>query len=276
MCLAIVAETVFPSWDILQAGEEQNKNGGGIAWIENGLVRWKKSISAKEMWALKDRIKPPILAHFRQATYGGDSPRLCHPFGVSPLAEAELEGTAKQILIHNGSWASWDKMILNSLDYKSPLIPDGPWSDTRGIAFLAFRYGLNFLAILDEKVATMNGSGKIEIFAPNRWSKVGELILSYDPLARAGYRQTQNWSNQWKSNVSTSSTSPVQDARCKVCDKYTLWCPPEHKLCTFTNIPRSRCTCTNCLNSGNNLIPIQDAIALREETKKVQTPLMIY
>jgi hypothetical protein len=210
MCLLIVAKKEFPSVSVLRSAEMSNRDGGGIAWVEDGKVRWHKGIKVDDMLQYEAK-GGPWLIHFRLATVGGKGAALCHPFPVDTEVNLSLQGKADRVLGHNGHFAQWDKMILNSLDSKSKL-PDGPWSDTRGIAYLTAKYGESFLTLIDEKIAILDSTGEIKIFSPNKWHKETgkEIFYSNNPYVRSWGPHCYGYDQEWPgtSNSTIGKTIP--------------------------------------------------------------------
>lgn len=216
MCLLIAATKDFPSLEILRLGEEQNGHGGGIAWVENGLVHWKKGIKAENMLEFEAK-GPPWIIHFRLATYGGQREDLCHPFPVTKDCATTTSGSAPAVLAHNGSWREWSKELLTHLDYKLRL-PKGPWSDTRAIAWLTHLKGEAFVSGLHEKVVILTPEGA-KIFSKHMWTEKNGLLLSYDPFTRikstggksVGLTNSKSFpSQQCNNNQTWSDTVPCQ------------------------------------------------------------------
>lgn len=165
MCVGIIVpkDAKAPSEEILKDCAIQNPDGGGISWIENSKVVWKKGIEVPEIVEILAKTKPPYLIHFRISTCGGKIPELCHPFPLSRMGDATLalEGKCGAALIHNGHWGSWKEMTMRMQPHGAK-IPEGPWSDTRAMAYLAGIYGPELLTFVDEKVAVMYGTGDYE------------------------------------------------------------------------------------------------------------------
>ena len=205
MCLLILAEKEFPPDDVLTLGEQQNRNGGGIAWVESDLVHWHKGLKAEEMKVYKKK-GPPWMIHFRVATVGGDQERLCHPFPVTPDCSTELKGSAPSVLAHNGHYGSWSRMVLSALG-PGMTCPVGPWSDTRGIAFLANVYGDGVLELIDEKVGILSAKNGLYRYGTGWvYFKETDLIMSNNPFNRGGMVNGRDWGRN--SNDRTINGSP--------------------------------------------------------------------
>lgn len=201
MCVAV---TLVPgttlSVDEVTRMHRSNADGVGLAWARDGMVSWWKTLSVdpdyvtKAINAWKDY---PRLLHFRYATAGGARPDLCHPFEIGPLANCNVTGTASKVMIHNGHWGRWED--VKKLFDGSNLLPPGPWSDSRLVAFLAHE-DPEWLTALGGRVAVMGGDGQIVRLGD--WTKLRDgLMVSNDTWKSAthtrggyaGYRQWKGW-----------------------------------------------------------------------------------
>ncbi len=167
MCLIIIAEKNNPEWSTLSAAEVNNPHGAGIAWKEKSMVRWRKGLSAVEVWEIikTKRLSLPYVVHFRLATVGNGM-GLCHPFPLTPKASTALSGTAPAVMFHNGHWSEWNEFMLREALTPRVDVPDGPWSDSRAAAWLIARHGHKIahfipgrIAILSTAEATLYGQG---------------------------------------------------------------------------------------------------------------------
>jgi len=198
MCVAIIATKKFPSEEVLHKCESSNGDGGGIAWVENKIVRWKKNLKAHEIAKMiRDKeVSLPSLIHFRIATVGGKTPKLCHPFPITKNASTELEGSAKKVLIHNGHWNDWQSRMTFSV-IRQNRIPSGEWSDSRAMAYLAGNYGdriLNFISY--QKIATLDGNGKA-LYYGGSWDEEDTVLYS-----------NKSWSYKYSSGSSSLGSYP--------------------------------------------------------------------
>jgi hypothetical protein len=189
MCLLITIEKQWPSSEILKAGAHRNSDGAGIAWVEGDKVCYKKDVDMAEIESYRGRT--PFMIHFRWATVGKDK-RLIHPFPVSKKTGLKMAGTANAVLGHNGHWSDWGKAIINNAGWGLPL-PNGPWSDTRAIAWLVSIHGLGFLQALNEKVAILDSKGNF-YHAGSGWVERKGFNMSNDPLGWS-YTSQYNTSN---------------------------------------------------------------------------------
>lgn len=185
MCLLIVGHKAMPEASLVRMAEEQNPHGGGIAWREGGRVRFHKGIDSNDILRIMDKIKPPVIVHFRISTAGGVCPELTHPFPVTAQVGLELEGKTNAVIAHNGSLINWQQLVVNHLSPANKL-PAGVWSDTRAMAWLAHIHGPDIFEFLGEKVAYMSGT-ELKVYMLNKWvnhkQKDGsEVLTSYDAM----------------------------------------------------------------------------------------------
>lgn len=175
MCVIMVVRSIRPTPEMVDAAWETNSQGGGVAWRENGEVHWKKGLSQQEMQDMCADLPLPYIAHFRIATNGGVTDRLCHPFEISPEARLDTEGhTAGRVLFHNGHWTDWKRTVMDFSSKRGDL-PPGKWSDTRGIAYMAGICGLGVLDLIDEKVAVL-GPNMLEVWG--NWTLHESMYVS--------------------------------------------------------------------------------------------------
>lgn len=169
MCMIFVCREGIPSFTSLKRAEETNDDGAGIAWREKDskkeegtVVRWKKGLSAKEVWDLINEMELkkylPFVVHFRSASQGGDLKELCHPFPIVESVSLALEGTAKCVLFHNGTFHRWEEMMQKVCWGGGARMPPGPWSDSRALAWLAYHRGWTSLRLTDW------GMGRVVLF----------------------------------------------------------------------------------------------------------------
>ena len=95
MCVILACPcNVRPNAQTLRNCERANPHGAGVAWREDGEVWWMKGLDADELADLIERIEGEIVMHFRWASVGEVTPKLCHPFPVTPCATTRLTGRA--------------------------------------------------------------------------------------------------------------------------------------------------------------------------------------
>ena len=112
-----------------------NPHGAGVAWRQDGMVRWQKNLGPEEVANVIGGLDGELVIHFRWASVGGVNPQLCHPFPVNRGASTKLEGKAGRVLFHNGTW-SGHKSALEFVEGKQKREVGGPMSDSRVIALL--------------------------------------------------------------------------------------------------------------------------------------------
>lgn len=152
MCIIFTSVTDRPDDETLIRAQRRNNDGIGLAWRgEDGLVHWEKGLKIEKLLDRLHNNPPPLphVIHFRIATSGGALPELCHPFAVTPKASTALEGKAKAVLFHNGSWGGWQHEVKQAVIANRGAVPKGPWSDSRGLALMAGIYGPNIFNILE-------------------------------------------------------------------------------------------------------------------------------
>lgn len=160
MCVIIYASGKGPSLDTLRQIEEQNHDGTGMGWREDGKLFWKKGLTSQEVFDLFNEKKGQRVAHYRQATVGTPSTELCHPFPFNTGRKHE-----KALLFHNGHFSEWQKDCRKTCVTLKKKFPDEEFSDSKAIAWLCSIYGTGYLRlipsskflVMDEKEVTMYG-----------------------------------------------------------------------------------------------------------------------
>lgn len=200
MCVAVTME---PGTDLtldeVVKMDRTNADGVGVAWARNGRVEWFKTTNvdpAEIHGAIRAWRDYPRLVHFRLSTAGGTRPDLCHPFEVGPRAKCDVKGHGAKVMIHNGHWNRWNE-VKNLLDKEGLLPDDGPWSDSRLAAYLAYT-DPEWFAALGGRVAVMGGDGGIMRLGD--WSDLrpgikvsNKLWESEHKYKRGGYSGYRNW-----------------------------------------------------------------------------------
>jgi predicted glutamine amidotransferase len=142
-------------------GFKRNSDGAGIAWKEDGLLRYKKglmTIDAFNEVYFGEKVcdKFPHTVHFRAASKNYVKEELTHPFIVdNNSALIKDYSGVDPILFHNGVFSKWETMMLQFYVNKGIKIPEGEWSDTRFIAVLTSFLGEKLLELLDDKFVLM-------------------------------------------------------------------------------------------------------------------------
>lgn len=154
MCvIAVARDGEYPDNSTIRSMWQKNPHGAGIAYLhpEESYVHFEKGLmTLSQVLDAVDRVETayqnaeclPVLAmHFRLGTVGPNNQSLTHPFPVDyeMMDDVPLKGTTKRILMHNGHWGNWENVLLeiaSEIDPEPPL-PDGFWSDSRAMAYLA-------------------------------------------------------------------------------------------------------------------------------------------
>lgn len=154
-----------------------NSAGGGVAWREDGWVRWAKGLSLEEMQDFCKKLPLPFVAHFRIPTVGGAISELCHPFPVDGKCSVALEGRTKgYVLFHNGHWGDWKRVSMEAATKGRGGLPVGKWSDSRAMAFVAHIYGVGILDFIDEHTIIF-GPHDSEVTG-SRWTRANDVVVS--------------------------------------------------------------------------------------------------
>ena len=192
MCVILIANKDRPSSAMIQSAWRQNDAGGGVAWREDGFVRWEKGImNLEDMEKLINQLPLPFVAHFRIPSYGGKREELCHPFPIEKKVSLNLSGKTKgNVLFHNGHWTRWKESMLETVLKSGVPVPVGKWSDTRAMAFHASIYGLGILELIDEKAVAFGPEG-CEVFPGTGWKIIDKIWCSND-FFRSGTYTTHN------------------------------------------------------------------------------------
>lgn len=168
MCVIMkyTLDSGFPKEETLKSAEMLNKDGGGIAWIDNGKVKWEKGMHITSGYIMdlieKEKMQLPIIVHFRIATHGTVDTPLCHPFAISEgVDDLSAKGEDEQgVLFHNGVWHDYDEMAMKvATSDKDIQIPDGDLSDSRIMAWLVKYLGMNYLSMIKEKSIVLTPKG---------------------------------------------------------------------------------------------------------------------
>ncbi len=143
MCVILVCpENVRPDRATLDACHRANPHGAGVAWREDGKVRWFKGLEPEGIEPLIAELSGEIVIHFRLASVGEVTPKLCHPFPITACATTRMSGHALAALFHNGTWSNWRETLRRMPRHHRP---DGLMSDTRVAASLVDLCGMDVL-----------------------------------------------------------------------------------------------------------------------------------
>lgn len=184
MCVIISGTKKKPSLIELRAAEDQNSDGGGMAWITRKGVEYRKGLSADQIHAELEALPHSTrwVVHFRFATVGDPSDGLCHPFEISRDTNLNTSGRVNRTLFHNGTVSDWrDRLHDITIDPKfKTSIPSGEWSDSRGVAWLlALNESIRPLNFIEGKYIVLDRHG-LKRFPSNGagWSDEGGIMYS--------------------------------------------------------------------------------------------------
>lgn len=236
MCVILAATTKSPTEKVVRKAGERNPDGGGVAWLENGKVRYVKGLDdPKEVWGVVKGLKDlaPFLVHFRIATVGGKVKELTHPFPVTKAVPLTLEGTAPMVLMHNGHWNNWDINLKAAMFAQKSPWPRGGWSDSRAIAWFVAQGGYGAVDFLErlggglggDRVCTLAGDGTMEFWG--HWLERDGFWISNDSFesnfTKIGTKGNQNFNRGDDSrgkvhggaprDTTSTSNTGSQDAR---------------------------------------------------------------
>lgn len=203
MCVIYSCFGKVPSERELHQGAQDNPDGGGMAWLHKGQVRYRKAMSVEEVIKQTKKIEPPLIIHFRAASQGGKSPLLTHPFPITADVPLAIEGFAPQVMFHNGTWGNWKNELKDIVlrSKRNLRLPEGPWSDSRAIAWIYHHFGKGLLELLLDhgKFVWMRGDGSFAY--EGAW---------YDVETKKGYFQS---SETGRRNQLPAHYQPGQDWR---------------------------------------------------------------
>ena len=141
MCVILVSPPkARPSLSTLQQCAAANPHGGGIAWVESGLVQYLKTDDVRRIHRTSQHAKGDVVVHFRIASVGGVCAELRHPFPVTGRAGLSDRSSAPAVLFQNGTWSDWRDAVARAeaLGHKAP---SGKMSDARAAAWLCHVHG---------------------------------------------------------------------------------------------------------------------------------------
>jgi len=210
MCVIVVMKKKIPDIGVFKQCEEKNSHGGGISWVENGSVHFKKGIQYEEMHSIALKKGAPCIAHFRISTVGGVPKELCHPFPVSVRAGLSLEGKAKSVLFHNGHWNGWEKRCMDMILYTGAPFPGGPWSDSRALAWITACSHHTFMYfVTGQRVAIQSADGIVTYGNWDEKEGVYYSNLHWEPVV---YFNNSKWGKEyfkgWKETSLGKSVKP--------------------------------------------------------------------
>jgi len=176
MCVIIASEgkRKRPTLRDLKNCERANPHGGGFAWSDGNRVKYEKGLSAKKIHARFNEAEGPAVAHFRWATVGEISDKLCHPFPILKRPTVATEGAARRVLFHNGTWTTW-RPECAALG-KTHGLPKGAMSDSRAAAWSVSYRGEEFLRYMGGRFCVLKPDG-FRLYNEG-WTTVDGVVFS--------------------------------------------------------------------------------------------------
>jgi len=167
MCLLVVCNTRKMTEKEIEGAWRSNKDGAGFAFVDgNGNHCYLKGFMKLEDFkaAYEHMDTRPHIVHFRQASSGGVSPEMTHPFECTPESELRLKYVGKNpVLFHNGVLSSWEEMLWEWHVHAQKRVPPGRFSDTRALALMLATIGQDALHFVNGKFAVLE-NGKISMY----------------------------------------------------------------------------------------------------------------
>ena len=166
--------------ELLREAACSNRDGAGIAWIKDGKVHWVKGLmKIDDMLNAYQSVTGPHAVHFRLATHGGNTPLLTHPFPVTDQVRLDLKGSGFKLLMHNGVYTDWSEDLKASILSSGKPCPDGPWSDTRGVAFVVKQHGDAILNLMGSSRYLILSGDKAHAFSFfGDWHEYKDFVFS--------------------------------------------------------------------------------------------------
>lgn len=193
MCVAVLVESEAPTQVEMWQMDNENPHGIGIAWASNDIIRYKKGLGWMEAYKLLESVPRPALLHFRWATHGGRARHLAHPFPLGPKAvtSRKLNGGAKSVLIHNGTWNDYTKFAPLGIDIAK-------WSDTAVAAYVAGTIGEEILDHVPwcTAVGRAAGSGRMDVTLRGDWTEHNGNM--YSNMYWQPYSLRSNYAYGWR------------------------------------------------------------------------------
>lgn len=176
MCVILICPPqVRPSEEVIRQCWQSNPHGAGIAWRENGEVRWRKTDDIDELMALSETKRGEIVLHFRIASVGRVCAELRHPFPVEKASPLSDSGKAKAVLFQNGTWGGW-REALDRAARKGHKVPAGEMSDARAAAWLCSIYGKDYIRSCGASRWVFFGAHATSYFGD--WHKLSGILYS--------------------------------------------------------------------------------------------------
>jgi predicted glutamine amidotransferase len=172
MCIAIFNKSSVLSYDTIRNSFENNNDGAGLLYIENGALQvFKESTSLKRFWkkykAIRENNALPMLLHFRIGTHGNFADYNLHPFLVNSQIGFVHNGVIRitETDARYSDTNHFNRLVLQTMKTPARIFKDGTSEAALVSHFCAHNSKLIFL----------NAAGDYRIFneAQGHWDKVG-------------------------------------------------------------------------------------------------------
>lgn len=215
----------LPTPELIRKAWARNNDGAGMAWRvdegKNAKVRWLKGMSLQDVLDRIETTPRPYILHFRAASCGPAIPELTHPFPVQKDVPLSLEGeTEGVVFFHNGTWNAYDDRAIEETIHNNRQTPDGPWSDSRVIAWLSAFHGKSFAQFFDKtQRGVLFGPHSTEFLTGQGWSFIDGVDCSNDHFTSTTKTYGKTWSRTLCRSKLCTNTIVGNDEYCYSCKK---------------------------------------------------------
>jgi len=159
MCVIAVCKDRKITRDEFANCFKQNPDGVGFAWG----VKFEKGFMKEDLaWAKYNTINTfPHIIHFRRASSGTKEAKFTHPFIVSEESPLHLIGdvnTLRPVMFHNGTYKDWHEACRDYYIKNGLKVPVEGFTDSRFIAILVNRCGVELLPLLRGRFVLYDGT----------------------------------------------------------------------------------------------------------------------
>jgi len=212
MCVLFSCISKLPSRTQFENSLILNSDGIGVAWVDRDKVHWEKGIEDIDtIYEVLKGKKFPYGIHFRSASSGGAIKELTHPFPLDQNSKTALKGSTKEgVLFQNGTWLGWENELRDVALHAHGVVDftETEWSDARALAWLAGRFGVGYLSLLNF------GTSRLLLMRPKQLLYWGEWLEGEGFYASNA--QYKNSSNVLKGKPTTVSQQPKAETKSEV------------------------------------------------------------
>ena len=237
MCtIAIKTRGYELSEDIIKNIFNNNTDGAGFMWVEDGKVRWKKGFFSVDalLSSWRNHVKIDTLAalHCRIATHGAKDYKHCHPF---PLTEDnrvmfKRKGSANAVLMHNGvmTFMETDPNYNPKIDSDSSAYARKMYrsfgkverlpNETESIAFRKETESSNRLVVFcGDGTYWTSGEWQYKdgiLYSNGNWKYSYAKYYNYYENSTSNYRNNYSSWNNWKKYDNAGYSKSKLDIKC--------------------------------------------------------------